>query len=102
MVSYVLTMLNKGFTKNNADYYNKPENRIYGVLMDITDQPTYTCRVDTITHICSIVNSESACRLMILTLFLNDNFQKTAVTISRIHIWIDIQIPDFMSKFQIH
>ena len=38
--------------------------------------------VDTITHICSIVNSGSTCRLMILTIFLNDNIQKTAATIS--------------------
>ena len=29
MVKYVLTMLNIGFTKYNAEYYNKPENRIY-------------------------------------------------------------------------
>ena len=50
--------------------------------LDITDRPTYTSRVDTITHICSIVNSGSTCRLMILTIFLNDNFQKTAATIS--------------------
>ena len=30
---------------------------------------------------------------MILTMLLNDNFQKTAATISWIHIWIDIIIP---------
>ena len=29
MVKYGLTMLNIGFTKNNAEYYNKPENLIY-------------------------------------------------------------------------
>ena len=51
--------------------------------MDITDRPTYTSGVDTITHICSIVNSGgSTCSLMILTMFLNDNIQKTVVTIS--------------------
>ena len=43
-----------------------------------------TCRVDSdnVTHICSIVNSGSIYRLMILMIFLNDNFQKTDVTIS--------------------
>ena len=29
MVKYVLTMLNMGFTKNNAELYNKPHNIIY-------------------------------------------------------------------------
>ena len=55
---------------------------MWRVLLDITDRPTYTCIVDTITHICSIVNSGSTCRLMIITIFHNDNIQKTAVTIS--------------------
>ena len=50
--------------------------------MDITDRPTHTCRIDTIAHICNIVNSGSTGRLMILTMLLKDNFQKTAVTIS--------------------
>ena len=46
---------------------------------------------------------------MISTTFLNGNFQKTAITISWIHIWIDIKIPwifpDFnhsLTKFKIH
>ena len=84
MVKYVLTRLNIGITKNNAEYirfYNY-KNLIYGVLLDITDRPTYTSKVDTITPICSIVNSGSTCTLMSLTIFLNDNFQKTAATIS--------------------
>ena len=71
--------------------------------MDITDRTTYTCIVDNIAHICSIVNFGSTCRLMILTMFLNDNFQKTAATISLIHIWIDIKIQKKnMSKFKIN
>ena len=51
MVKYVLTRLNIDFTKNNAEYYNKPQKLIYGVLLDITDRPTHTCRVDNIAHI---------------------------------------------------
>ena len=29
MVKYVLTMLNIGFTKSNAEWYNKTQNLIY-------------------------------------------------------------------------
>ena len=31
--------------------------------MDITDRPTYTCTIDNIAHICSIVNSGSTRRV---------------------------------------
>ena len=78
-MKYVLTMMNTGFTKNNAD-------SIINLIILYTEyfwtlQIDPHTQVDAITHICSIVNSGSTCRL-ILTIFLNDNFQKTAATIS--------------------
>ena len=39
-----------------------------GFQLDAAEQPQ-------VSHICSIVNTGSTCRVMILTIFLNDNSQ---------------------------